>query len=71
MQTILTSESPAGYGIADVSNVSCPADQSVVKGTTFDCTADIDGESKTVTITVTGDEKNDAEKGNYTVGLPR
>ncbi len=33
-------------------------------------TVDVEGEPKTVTIEVTGDEKNDAEKGNYTVGLP-
>ncbi len=67
---ILTTASPDGYGIDDVSNVACPTDRSIVRDTTFDCTVDIAGESKIVTIVVTGDEKNEAEKGNYTVGLP-
>lgn len=71
VQTVLSSASPTGYGIDGVSNVVCPKDQSIKKGTTFDCTLQVDGAPKTVTITVTGDESVDSEKGNYTVGLPR
>ena len=52
-------------------NVVCPADQSVEQGTTFNCTATIDGASKTVPITVTGDDSKDSERGQYQVGLPQ
>ena len=69
--TVLTAEPPAGYGISGVTNVVCPADQSVEQGTTFNCTATIDGASKTVPITVTGDDSKDSERGQYQVGLPQ
>lgn len=61
-----------GYAEEGVTAVDCPADQSIDKGTTFDCTVSYgDGSSKKVTITVTGDPGVDAEKGAYTVGLPK
>ncbi|WP_146771067.1 DUF4333 domain-containing protein [Prauserella muralis] len=53
------------YGIEGVESVSCPAGQRVEVGTTFDCSARIDGEQKLVAITVrTAD-------GRYEVGRPR
>ncbi|AZI57919.1 DUF4333 domain-containing protein [Nakamurella antarctica] len=61
-----------GYGEEGVSEINCPAGKSIDKGTTFDCDVKYaDGSKKLITITVTGDPKVDAEKGNYTVGLPR
>ena len=45
---ILTDPPPAGYGTTGVSSVTCPADQPVKTGTTFDCTATINGAPKTV-----------------------
>ena len=71
VRSILTADSPEGYGITDVDDVSCPSGQPVSKGTIFDCTLTVEGESRAVTVTVTGDEDNPVEKGNYTVGLPR
>ena len=64
--TILTLASPKGYGYSatGVTGVSCPADQPVKTGTTFNCTATINGAPKTVTIRVKDD------KGTYEVGVP-
>lgn len=53
------------YQVADVGEVLCPANQAVKDGNTFSCTVEVDGEGKTVTITVTG------EDGRYEVGAPR
>lgn len=52
------------YQVADVGEVLCPANKVVKDGSTFSCTAEIAGEEKTVTITVTGDD------GRYEVGAP-
>ena len=61
---ILTDPPPDGYGATGVSGVTCPADRPVKTGTTFNCTATINGAPKTVTITVKDD------KGTYEVGVP-
>lgn len=53
-----------GYAIDGVDSVTCPAGQPVEDGTTFDCTALIDGENRQVPITVQGDD------GKYEVGYP-
>jgi hypothetical protein len=52
------------YQVAGVGEVLCPANQAVKDGNTFSCTVEVDGEGKTVTITVTG------EDGRYEVGAP-
>ncbi|MFT7834751.1 DUF4333 domain-containing protein [Saccharothrix sp. BKS2] len=52
------------YKISDVESATCPADQEVKPNTTFECTAKIDGEDKTVKITVK------TEDGEYEVGQP-
>jgi Domain of unknown function (DUF4333) len=46
-------------------NVSCPADQPVKQGTTFTCTATVDGQQKSVQITVKSSD------GHYEVGQPQ
>lgn len=51
------------YG-ATASDVTCPADQEVKKGTTFTCTATVGGKQQKVTITVQDSD------GNYQVGHP-
>ncbi len=61
---ILTDPPPDGYGATGVTAVTCPADQPVKTGTTFNCTATINGARKTVTLTVKDD------KGKYEVGVP-
>lgn len=53
-----------GYRVTDVEDVTCPADQPVEVGTTFDCTARIAGEDVPVPITVK------TEEGQYEVGQP-
>jgi len=62
---ILTTAPPNGYGQTNVTNVTCPADQAVKAGTTFDCSVQIDGQPKTVTVTVKDDS------GTYEVGVPK
>ncbi|MFD4367489.1 DUF4333 domain-containing protein [Rhodococcus sp. NPDC058521] len=52
------------YGAEDVEGVSCPADQEVKKGNSFDCDLTVDGEQKSVTLTFTDDE------GTYEVSRP-
>lgn len=52
------------YGLAKVTDVSCPAGQQVKKNDTFTCTVRVDGESRDVTITFVDDE------GTYEVGRP-
>ena len=61
VQSILTEN----YGIENVTAVSCPAGQEVKTGNTFDCTATIDNQQKTVTVTVKTDD------GEYEVGQPK
>lgn len=52
------------FGEQDVKNTSCPADQEVKNGTTFDCTVDVGGQPKKVTVRVLN------EKPEYEVGAP-
>ncbi|MBF6354015.1 DUF4333 domain-containing protein [Nocardia higoensis] len=52
------------YGITDVADVSCPADQKVEIDHTFQCTLKVNGEDKKVNIKVT------KEDGTYEVGRP-
>lgn len=54
----------SSYGAEDVTDVDCPSGQKVEKDAQFDCTATVDGEAKTVTITFTDDS------GTYEVGRP-
>jgi hypothetical protein len=49
----------------NVSSVSCPADEAVTKGNSFTCTATIDGQQKSVQITVQDDA------GHYEVAQPK
>ncbi|SNS20085.1 DUF4333 domain-containing protein [Rhodococcoides kyotonense] len=53
------------YGSAGVTDVSCPDGQQVERGSSFDCTLNVDGISRTVTLTFTDDE------GTYEVSRPR
>ncbi|WP_027941789.1 DUF4333 domain-containing protein [Amycolatopsis taiwanensis] len=63
VRTVLTGQPPNGYG-QSVSTVSCPAKQPVEAGIKFDCSVTVDGDQKTVTITVKDTD------GNYEVGQP-
>lgn len=53
------------YMVAGVQDVTCPAHARVEAGTTFDCTVTIDGEPRSVTVTV----KN--ADGAYEVSQPK
>ncbi|WP_431923893.1 DUF4333 domain-containing protein [Amycolatopsis tucumanensis] len=53
------------YQLTQVGDVQCPADQEVKSGATFDCSAVVNGQGKTVTVTI----KDDA--ANYEVAYPR
>jgi hypothetical protein len=52
------------YGEQSVGNVNCPEDQQITAGHTFDCTVDVAGKPKTVSIRVLND------KPQYEVGAP-
>ncbi|WP_277681944.1 DUF4333 domain-containing protein [Saccharomonospora azurea] len=52
------------YGEQDVSNVNCPENQRIAAGHTFDCTVDVAGKPRTVSIRVLND------KPQYEVGAP-
>ncbi|WP_344858344.1 DUF4333 domain-containing protein [Amycolatopsis ultiminotia] len=52
------------YGEPDVQHVECPSGRSATNGTTFDCTAQVGGQAKTVTVRVLND------KPEYSVGAP-
>ncbi|MEU4808911.1 DUF4333 domain-containing protein [Nocardia fluminea] len=52
------------YGIADVSDVSCPSGQAVKVDATFTCDLKVSGEAKKVTVKIT------KEDGTYEVGRP-
>ena len=52
------------YGIADVSDVSCPSGQEVKVDATFTCDLKVSGEAKKVTVKITKDD------GTYEVGRP-
>lgn len=62
VQTILSDK----YKIDGAGPVSCPADQAVEEGNTFQCEVAVDGESKKITIKVT-----DASSATYDVSQPR
>lgn len=53
------------YGINGVSRVSCPEGQSVEPGNSFRCEVQVEGQSKSVTVTVKNAE------GVYEVGHPK
>ncbi|HEY2058825.1 MAG TPA: DUF4333 domain-containing protein [Amycolatopsis sp.] len=52
------------YGEPDVQNVQCPSGESVANGTTFDCSVQVGGQPKKVTVRVLND------KPEYSVGAP-
>jgi hypothetical protein len=52
------------YGEPDVKNADCPADEAARNGTTFDCTVQIGGQPKKVTVRVLND------RPEYEVGAP-
>ncbi|MGW4489638.1 DUF4333 domain-containing protein [Amycolatopsis sp. NPDC004368] len=52
------------YGEPDVKNVSCPSGESTQNGTTFDCTLQLGGQPRKVTVRVLND------KPEYEVGAP-
>jgi len=52
------------YGIKDVDDVTCPADQKVEQGESFTCELTVDGEPQQVTVTFTDDS------GTYEVSRP-
>lgn len=52
------------FGEHDVSNVQCPGGQQIEAGHTFECSVDISGRTKTVSIRVLN------EKPEYEVGAP-
>ncbi|MEU6640976.1 DUF4333 domain-containing protein [Saccharomonospora sp. NPDC046836] len=53
------------YGEHDVTNVQCPADQQVQTGHTFECTVEIGGQRRAVSIRVLND------KPEFEVGAPK
>ncbi|PXY32217.1 DUF4333 domain-containing protein [Prauserella muralis] len=53
------------YGEHDVSNVQCPENQAIETGHTFECTVEISGRRKAVSIRVLND------KPEYEVGAPQ
>ncbi|WP_216210437.1 DUF4333 domain-containing protein [Amycolatopsis aidingensis] len=53
------------YGEQDVQNARCPADQPATNGTTFECTVDVAGQQKTVSVRVLNDQPE------VEVGMPR
>lgn len=61
---ILTDAPPNGYGATGVSDVTCPPNQLAVAGSTFTCTATVNGSPKSIVITVKD------SKGTYEVGVP-
>ncbi|MDV6013999.1 DUF4333 domain-containing protein [Haloechinothrix sp. LS1_15] len=60
VQGVLTEQ----YQIDGVDSVTCPEGQDVTVDHSFECTAVIEGEERSVPITVT------SEDGNYEVGMP-
>jgi hypothetical protein len=52
------------YGEPDVRNVECPSGETADNGTTFDCTVQLGGQRKKVTVRVLND------KPEYSVGAP-
>ncbi|MEV6902034.1 DUF4333 domain-containing protein [Amycolatopsis sp. NPDC051372] len=52
------------YGEPDVKNVACPSGESTQNGTTFDCTLQLGGQPRKVTVRVLND------KPEYEIGAP-
>jgi hypothetical protein len=53
------------YGIASVGEVHCPSQQAVQTGISFDCTVELGGAMKAVTLTVKSSD------GTYEVSQPK
>lgn len=53
------------YGEHDVSDAQCPADQEIRAGHTFECTVEVGGRPRTVSIRVLND------KPEFEIGAPR
>lgn len=53
---VLTEDPPDGYGLTGVRDVTCPRNQRVEVGATFDCAFELDGQPTTVTIIVRSQE---------------
>ncbi|KZF13035.1 hypothetical protein A2J03_15645 [Rhodococcus sp. EPR-157] len=53
------------YGASSVSDVSCPDGEKIEEGASFECTLQVDGFDRTVTLTFTDDN------GTYEVSRPR
>ncbi|KAA9162882.1 DUF4333 domain-containing protein [Amycolatopsis acidicola] len=53
------------FGEGDVKDVSCPADQPVKTGTTFECSATVAGKPKKISVRVLNDQ------AQYEVGAPK
>ena len=64
VQTGVTKILTENYKIPGVTGVTCPPQQPVKDGATFQCTATVAGKAQTVPITVKGAD------GNYEVGTP-
>lgn len=67
VELILTSPLSSGYGYpqAALSDTQCPISQAVTAGTSFECTVEINGERKTVTVDIV------ASYGAYIVQAPQ
>ena len=65
VEKILTDAPPGGYGLDNISGASCPAQQEVRQGATFDCSVQQDGDTKRVRIAVLD------EDGRYEVSPPQ
>lgn len=54
VEVILTKPVSTGYGYPSsaITNIKCPTSQPVTAGTSFECTVDINGEPKTVSVDI-------------------
>jgi len=52
------------YGATQVGDVTCPSDQEVAAGRSFECTLTVDGQYRSVTLTFTDND------GTYEVSRP-
>jgi hypothetical protein len=64
MQTDVAGLLTNQYKVEGASNVTCPADQAVTDGATFNCTVTVAGKQQNVPIKVVG------SNGDYQVGAP-
>jgi len=65
VEFVLTRPAPSGYALEEVGSIKCPPGVPVVAGTSFDCTLEVDDQSKVVTVDIVSDQ------GWYIVGMPR